>query len=182
VPNHPRARLEKANLLIDRGLLAEAHQFLEDSIKLFPAVPGLRQSLARANREIARRQSIRFDQERYAALTKPLLELQRRNSAFQPLAYLERGRICLAMHDGQVLRNTAARDLGQLRKYTADKPQDGSEFSAWWNEKIQRLLFSSLPSEAPLTGENVGTVERCLQENEQLVDVLAEDFTIRMSL
>jgi tetratricopeptide (TPR) repeat protein len=181
VPNHPRACLEKANLLIESGTLQEARRFLEDRIGLMPSALGLRQALARVNRESAREQKMKFDHERYATLTKPLLELQQRHPAFQPLSYLGRGRICLAMRDGQALRKTAARDFGHLRKYTSEKPQREGEFHAWWSEQIQNLLFSKLDPQMPLTADNFASVERGLEESGNRVDILEEDFAIRMS-
>jgi tetratricopeptide (TPR) repeat protein len=180
-PNHPRASLEKANLLIDSGSLQEAHAFLEEKIALMPSALGLRQALGRANRELAREQKLSFDQEHYAMLTRPLLHLQERNPAFWPLAYLGRGRICLAMHDGQALRSTAARDLEHLRTYVSKTPERDGEFRAWWSEQVRDLLFWSLEPGSTLTAENLEIVERGLKESGPRVDVLEEDFTIRMS-
>lgn len=180
-PNYPRACVERANLLIESGSLQEAHSFLEDKIALMPSALGLRQALARVNREMVREQELKFDLDRYAMLTKPLLQLQQRNPAFQPLAYLGRGRICLAMRDGQPLRKTAARDFEHLRQYMSETPQRDGEFRAWWSEQIRSLLFSNFDLQTPLTADNVGTVERGLEEGGQRIDVLEEDFAIRMS-
>ena len=133
------------------------------------------------NRELAQAQRLQFDRQRYEMLTKPLLQLQQRTPVLQPLAYLGRGRICLAMYDGQPLRETAARDFERLRRYMSEKPQQDGEFHAWWGQQIQNLLFSNVAALTPLTADNIGTVERSLQESSRLVDVLEEDFTIRMS-
>ena len=181
VPNHPRACVEWANLLIESGALQEAHSFIAEKIALMQSVIGLRQALARVNRELAQQQRLRFDHERYELLTKPLLQLQHRVPVFQPLAYLGRGRICFAMHDGQPLRETAAKDFEHLRKCMSEKPQRDGQFHAWWRDQIQSLLFSNVAPQTLLTADNIGIVERGLRESSQLVDVLEEDFTIRMS-
>jgi tetratricopeptide (TPR) repeat protein len=181
VPNHPRACAEWANLLIESGALQEAHGFLAEKIALMQSAVGLRQALARVNRELAKQQRLQFDHRRYELLTKPLLQLQQRTPVFQPLAYLGRGRICFAMHDGQPLRETAARDFEHLRKCMSEKPQRDGQFHAWWSEQIQNLLFSNVAALTPLTADNIGIVERSLRESGQLVDLLEEDFTIRMS-
>jgi tetratricopeptide (TPR) repeat protein len=181
VPNHPRACVEWANLLIESRSLQEAHCFITEKIALMQSALGLHQALARVNRELAQQQRLRFDHKNYEMLTKPLVQLQQRTPAFQPLAYLGRGRICFAMHDGQPLRETAARDFEHLRKYMREKPQRDGEFRAWWSDQIQNLLFSNLAPQTSLTADNVGTVGRFLEESGQLIDVLEEDFTIRMS-
>jgi tetratricopeptide (TPR) repeat protein len=181
VPNHPTACVEKANLLIESGSLEDAGRFLENRISLMPSAFGLQQALARVNRELALTQKLKFDNEQYAVLTKPLLYLQERNAAFKPLAYLARGRICFAMHDGQELRRTAARNFEHVREYIAERPQVDGEFNVWWSERIQNLLFSELGSRTPLTAENVETLKRCSQENSRRLDVIEEQFTLRMS-
>jgi tetratricopeptide (TPR) repeat protein len=181
VPNHPRACVEWADLLIESGALQEAHTFITEKIALMESALGLRQALARVNRELAQQQGWQFDRKRYEMLTKPLLQLQQRTPALQPLAHLGRGRICLAMRDGQPLRETAAKDFERLRKYMSEKPQRDGEFHAWWGQQIQNLLFSSVAPQTALTADNVGTVERDLKQSGQLIDVLEEDFTIRMS-
>jgi hypothetical protein len=130
---------------------------------------------------LAQQQRLQFDHKRYELLTKPLVQLQQRIPVFQPLAYLGRGRICFAMHDGQPLRETAAKDFEHLRKYMSEKPLRDGEFHAWWSAQIQNLLFSNVGPQTSLTADNIGIVERGLQESGQLVDVLEEDFTIRMS-
>jgi predicted Zn-dependent protease len=180
-PNHPRACVEWANLLIESGAFQEAHAFITEKIALMESALGLRQALARVNRELVQEQRLQFDRKRYEMLTKPLLQLQQRTPVLQPLAHLGRGRICLAMYDGQPLRETAAKDFERLRKYMSEKPQRGGEFHAWWSGQIQNLLFSSVAPQTALTADNVGTVERGLKESGQLIDVLEEDFTIRMS-
>ena len=180
-PNHPRACVEWANLLIESGSLQEAHTFITGKIALMQSVLGLRQALARVNRELAQEQRLQFDRRRYEMLTKPLFQLQQRTPVFLPLAHLGRGRICFAMHDGQPLRETAAKDFERLRKYISEKPQRDGEFHAWWSQQIQNLLFSDVAPQTALTADNVGTVERGLKESGQLIDVLEEDFTIRMS-
>jgi tetratricopeptide (TPR) repeat protein len=180
-PNHPRACVEWANLLIESGSLQEAHTFITEKIALMQSAVGLRQALARVNRELAQEQRLQFDRKRYEMLTRPLLQLQQRTPVLQPLAYLGRGRICLAMRDGQPLRETAAKDFERLRKYMSETPQRDGEFHAWWSEQIQNLLFSSVAPQTALTADNVGTVELGLKESGQLIDVLEEDFTIRMS-
>jgi hypothetical protein len=181
VPNHPGACIEWAYLLIESGSLQDARSFIAEKMALMQSAIGLHQALARVNRELARQQGLQFDHEHYAMLIKPLLQLQQRNPAFEPLAYLGRGRICLAMHDGQPLRKAAARDFENLHQYVSEKPQRDGEFQVWWREQIQNLLFSNLDPKTPLTADNLETVERGLSESGQRIDVLEEDFTIRMS-
>jgi tetratricopeptide (TPR) repeat protein len=181
MPNHPIACLEKANLLIESGSLKEAQRFLEDRIDLMPSALGLRQALGRVNRESARDEGLKFDDERYAVLTKPLLQLKQRNPAFEPLVCLGRGRICFAMRDGQALRNTEANDFERLRKHISQIPQRDGEFHAWWSEQIRTLLFLKLDPRTPVTADNVKSLEQGLEESGLRIDSLEEDFTIRMS-
>ncbi len=81
-PHHPRACLEKAYLLIERGSLEEARLFLEEQIAALPNQLGLRQALGRVNRELARQQELRFDQERYLLLTNHFRRFSKETQLF----------------------------------------------------------------------------------------------------
>jgi tetratricopeptide (TPR) repeat protein len=181
IPNHPVACLERANLLIESGEVEEAQRYLQNRIVQMPSALGLRQALSRANRELARKQALKFDNERYETLAKPLLQLRQRSPDFQPLVHLGRGRICYAMRDGHALRNTEAREFEHLRRYISKTPQRDGKFHAWWSEQVRTLLFLSSDLQIAVTAENVGIIEQGLEKSGPSIDALEEDFTIRMS-
>lgn len=181
MPNHPIACMERANLLTESGEVEEAQRYLQDRIVQMPSALGLRHALGRVNRELARKQGLEFDNERYETLTKPLLQLRQRSPDFQPLVHLGRGRICYAMRDGHALRNAEAKEFEHLRTCISTTPQRDGEFRAWWSKQIRTLLFPNCDIQIPVTAENVGTIEQGLEKSGHSIDGLEEDFTIRMS-
>jgi tetratricopeptide (TPR) repeat protein len=201
-PYQTNARAEKAILLLEAGQPAAAKQFLSESIALFYGDTSLRYALVRVEREIARQEKRRLADVTSARVTTEWNRLRSLSPSFLPLEQLGGARTWLSHRDGQEVRTGALKSFSKMRQWMqphldfvgandslrADDPESVRHcysakegFENWWSREVQAYLFGPVHINEALTEEHLDLISERLERYERPIDILEEDFAVRLS-
>jgi|GEM_PF-2109036 len=201
-PHYARARSEKGLLLLEMQQYANAKHFLQESVQDFPGEATLRYALARAERELAKQEQRRLDQNRLSIIRAEWDQLRQLDPTFLPLKYLGEGRAWLAQFDGQIVRQESLKSFRRVREWMrpflrlagngealqTDDPENVRQhydikkgFEGWWSLEVQAYLFGKIDIDANLETEHLDFIVGRLERYGHDIDTLEEDFAIRCS-
>lgn len=179
-PNDSHALAEKGFLLIESGELQEAQKLLEGALERLPGTPLFLSALARVEREQARAKSLRLSDESKTMVFAAPDRLRRLIGGFEPLIHLQKGRAVLALHDGQVRRDLAAKEFNRLHEWMRPHLEpDLESFEAWWSQRLNEQVFLPLPPDAHVMPEVVEELSLRLDARAVKIDFLDEAYSLR---
>jgi tetratricopeptide (TPR) repeat protein len=194
-PQDPQVLAEAAALTVDRGNEAVAFQDLTIQLSSHAAAIPLLMLKARLDRERARRESRPLSDSALAelcAIPKRLLDL---NPSFDALFNFQKGLASLALVDGTVRRETAARSFSSFRRTLAHRASEEKKerehardlrlqgvprFHEWLQQQTNRRLFSALSEPEHVHVDDIPFVERALAEHQGVVTEVEDVFADRI--
>lgn len=179
-PHDRRAVVEKGLLLLDDGRFDEARELLSESAGRWPGTPVLLAALARVEREQARARSLRLREETKAEVFEAPDQLRALGAGFEPLIHLQKGRAVLALQDGQLRRELAAKELDKLHQWMRPHLDPESDsFEAWWSRRLNDQVFLPIPADADIRPDDVDDLSSRMEERAAEIDVLDETYGLK---
>jgi tetratricopeptide (TPR) repeat protein len=188
-----RAASQAGILYMIDGKLDEAVAILREATKRFPGSARVKYALARAERELARREnSLLYAAER--DVTTPLRELGRLDEHYRPIQLLGESRGYLILRDGATVKGKAINALGRLARWISERPDpaimggmkdstaeesDELTFIQWWSEQVYDRVFGAQSVKLAADISDLDTIARQVLENENALNELEEDFVFK---
>lgn len=166
--------------------LDDALSLLRSAVRRFPGSLRVRYALARAERERAGRDALRYTPETSAQVLQPWRSLERHDPAYRPLCSLGEGRALLNLKDGATVEQEARNKFFQLGRWVHDRRAASSttseaSFGTWFAGRIHDDLFGGRDIQVPEELPDLAPIRERASAMAHELDLLEEEWVFRQA-
>jgi len=184
------AASESGLLRLEQEEYDAALSLLRQAVRRFPGSARVRYTLARAEREAARRQRRRFDRTALREVVRVWDGLSDLDERLIPLHWLGSGRARFALKDGHQLTDEARRIFGQLGNWigkTRRQEHPGAigtdrDFMYWWAGEVERHLYGGQAPQDFEGSTDIQALESNIDRRKLILDDLEESWVARLAI